>query len=123
MGLVNHYYHYQEAAAAGDRHRAANHDMADEDIGSLLIITAATVTASSENTQAAEELIAYMLSEPAQLYFSRETFEYPLAAGVEPADVLPPLKALEVGSVDFDALGGGFTETVEIVEASGILDQ
>ena len=123
MGLVNHYYQYQEAAAAGDRHRAANHDLADDDIGSLLIITAATITASSANRQAANELIAYLLTAPVQRYFSRETFEYPLAAGVEPADVLPPLRALEIGSVDFDALGGGFAETIAIIEASGILDQ
>ena len=123
MGLVNHYYQYQEAAAAGDRHRAANHDLADDDIGSLLIITAATITAGSDNRQAANELIAYLLTEPVQRYFSQQTFEYPLAAGVEPADVLPPLKALEIGSVDFDALGGGFAETIAIIEASGILDQ
>ncbi len=123
MGLVNHYYQYQEAATAGDRHRAANHDLADGDIGSLLIITAATITADSDNRQAANELIGYLLSEPVQRYFSAETFEYPLAAGVEPADVLPPLKALEIGSVDFDGLGGGFAETIAIIEASGILDQ
>ena len=123
MGLVNHYYQYQEAAAAGDRHRAANHDLADDDIGSLLIITAATITAGSENRQAANELIAYLLSEPVQRYFSQQTFEYPLAAGVEPADILPPLKALEIGSVDFDALGGGFEQTIAVIEASGILNQ
>ena len=123
MGLVNHYYQYQEAAAAGDRHRAANHDLADDDIGSLLIITAATITASSDNGQAANDLIAYLLSEPVQRYFSQQTFEYPLAAGVEPADILPPLKALEIGSVDFDALGGGFAETIALIEASGILNQ
>ena len=123
MGLVNHYYQYQEAAASGSRHRAANHDLADDDIGSLLIITAATITASSGNRQAANDLIAYLLSVPVQRYFSRETFEYPLAAGVQPADILPPLKALEIGSVDFDALGGGFAETIAIVEASGILNQ
>ena len=123
MGLVNHYYQYQEAAAAGDRHRAANHDLADDDIGSLLIITAATITAGSGNRQAANELIAYLLSEPVQRYFSQQTFEYPLAAGVEPADILPPLKALEIGSVDFDALGGGFEQTIAIVESSGILNQ
>ncbi len=123
MGLVNHYYQYQEAAAAGDRHRAANHDLADDDIGSLLIITAASITVGSDNTQAANELIAYLLTEPVQRYFSQQTFEYPLAAGVKPADVLPPLKALEIGSVDFDALGGGFAETIAIIEASGILNQ
>ena len=123
MGLVNHYYQYQEAAAAGDSHRAANHDFADDDIGSLLIITAATVTAHAKNAEAANDLIAYLLSEPVQRYFSKRTFEYPLAAGVEPADVLPALSALEIGSVDFDALGGGFEETIAVIEASGILNQ
>ncbi len=123
MGLVNHYYQYQEAAAAGDSHRAANHDLADSDIGSLLIITAATITASSPNSEAANDLIQYLLTEPVQRYFSEETFEYPLSAGVEPADILPPLQALEIGSVDFEGLGGGFTETIEIIEASGILNQ
>ena len=37
MGLVNHYYNYQEVAASGDDHRAKNHDLDDNDIGSLQI--------------------------------------------------------------------------------------
>lgn len=123
LGLVNHYYNYQELAAAGDEHRAENHNLADDDIGSLLIITAATVTASSDNRDEANELLTYLLSAPVQRYFTDETFEYPLAAGVEPADVLAPLTALEIGSVDFDALGGGFEETTAIIEASGIANQ
>ena len=123
MGLVNHYYQYQEAAAAGADHRAANHDFDDDDIGSLLIITAATITAASENPEEANELIAYLLSEPVQHYLTTETLEYPLAADVTPAAVLPPLKALEIGTVDLDALGGGFEESIAIVEASGILNE
>ncbi len=123
MGLVNHYYNYQEEAAAGADHRAANHDLADDDIGSLLIITAATVTSNSDNAETANQLISHLLSEPVQRYFTDETFEYPLAAGVDPASVLAPLTALEIGSVDFDALGGGFEETTAIIEASGILSQ
>lgn len=123
MGLVNHYYNYQEQAAGGDGHRALNHDLADDDIGSLLIITAATITSSTDNPDEAESLITYLLSAPVQTYFSQETFEYPLAGGVEPAAVLPPLSALEIGSVDFDKLGGGFQETTSIIESSGILNQ
>ncbi len=123
MGLVNHYYNYQEQAALGDEHRAANHDLADDDIGSLLIITAASIVASTENPEEANQLLGYLLTAPVQEYFSIETFEYPLAAGVEPADILPPLSALEVGTVDFDALGGGFEQTTVIIEASGILNQ
>jgi len=123
LGLVNHYYNYQEVAAAGDGHRALNHDLGNEDIGSLLIITAATVTRGSDNPDEANELLAYLLSEPVQRYFTDETFEYPLAAGVQPAALLPPLAALEVGTVDFDALGGGFEQTTEIIDASGIANQ
>ena len=123
MGLVNHYYQHQEAAAVGDSHRAANHNFDDDDIGSLLIITAATVMAASDNADAANDLIAYLLSAPVQRYLTDETLEYPLAAGVAPATVLPPLSALEIGSVDFDALGGGFEESIAIIEASGILNE
>lgn len=123
MGLVNHYYNYQEAAALGDEHRAENHDLADDDIGSLLIISAAGVTSASENVESANELLAYLLKPEVQQYFTDETFEYPLAAGVEAADVLPPLTALEIGTVDFDSLGGGLDETTTIIEASGILNE
>ena len=123
MGLVNHYYQFQEAAIAGDSHRAANYGFSGEDIGSLLIITAATITAQSENTQAANDLIGYLLSESVQRYLTEETFEYPLAAGVEPASALPPLDGVRTGSIEFDDLGAGFAETIEIIEASGIINQ
>ena len=121
MGLVNHYYQYQEAAAAGDKHRAENHDFGHADIGSLLIITAATVLETAEDYDAANELIAYLLSPQAQSYFTNKTFEYPLGAGVAPNPILPALTALEIGSVDFDTLGGGFEETERIIRESGIL--
>jgi len=123
LGLVNHYYNYQEAAAIGPEHHALNHDLASDDIGSLLIITAATITETTDRPGEANELVRYLLSEPVQRYYTDETFEYPLAAGVEPASILPPLDALEVGTIDFDSLGGGLKDTLEIVEASGIANQ
>jgi iron(III) transport system substrate-binding protein len=123
MGLVNHYYNYQESTALGDAHKGENHDLADDDIGSLLIVTAAGVMKASDNKDVAEELIRYLLAENSQTYFTEETFEYPLAAGVEPAAILPPLDALAIGSVDFDALGGGFEATERIIADSGILNQ
>ena len=123
IGLVNHYYNFQEAAAIGEEHRALNHDLGADDIGSLLIITAATVTDASERPGEANALIEYMLSEPVQRYYTEETFEYPLAAGVEPASILPPLDASGTATIDFDSLGGGLEDTLDIVEASGIANQ
>ena len=122
MGLVNHYYNYQEAAALGSEHRAVNYDFPSEDIGSLLIITAATITATAKDNFAANELVSYLLTPQAQAYFSNQTFEYPLAMGTEANPVLPALEALEIGSVDFDSLGGGFEETERIIRESGILN-
>ncbi|MCY4258163.1 MAG: extracellular solute-binding protein [bacterium] len=126
MGLVNHYYNYRlasDAEAAGETHNASNHDLDDEDIGSLLIITAATMTQNAQDTDAAQSFVAYLLSPAAQSYFTSRTFEYPLAGGVEPNPVLAPLEALSIGSVDFDALGGGFETTEDIIQRSGILSQ
>ena len=123
MGLVNHYYNYQEQAANGSTHRAENYDFNNEDIGSLLVITAATILDSSTNVEASEDLLEYLLSAPVQQYFTDRTFEYPLAAGVSPNSTLPELTALEIGSVNFDELGGGFEEASRIIEASGILNR
>ncbi len=123
VGLVNHYYNYRMAAdaeASGSEHRAANYDLSDEDIGSLLIISAATMTASVDDREAAQSFIAYLLSPPVQRYFTRNTYEYPLAGGVEPNPVLPPLSAMSIGSVDFDALGGGFEGSEDIIQRSGV---
>lgn len=121
FGLVNHYYNFQEKEAIGEDHRAENHSFATDDIGSLLIITAAGMTSASDDTESAEALIAYLLSDAAQTYFTQETLEYPLADGVPAADVLP---ALEQGvndfDVNFDSLGDGLQRTVELIEASGI---
>ena len=126
VGLVNHYYNYRLAAdaeAAGREHLAANYDLSDEDIGSLLIITAATMTINVSDREAAQSLISYLLSPSVQRFFTRNTYEYPLAGGVEPNPVLPQLTALSIGSVDFDALGGGFETTEDIIQRSGILSQ
>lgn len=122
LGLVNHYYNYQEAAALGEDHRALNHDFGD-DVGGTVMITAASVTSASENTEQANELIAYLLSAPVQEFLTNETFEYPLAAGVSAASVLDPIGGPQAGTVDFDSLGGGLEGSADIVDASGIANQ
>ena len=122
FGLVNHYYNFQQAEALGDDHQALNHSFAADDIGSLVIVTAAGITSTSENVEEAQQLIEFMLSEPAQTYFTTDSLEYPLSSGVAPAEVLPALE--DAGSdfdVAFDDLGNGLEETIAIIEGSGIL--
>jgi iron(III) transport system substrate-binding protein len=118
MGLVNHYYNYRAKAEDPDI-PSENHVFCCEDVGSLLITTGAAVPAASDDERA-EELVRFLLGEQAQIFFSEETFEYPLAAGVQPATVLPPLASLDAATFDPDQLGGGLERTKELIDASGL---
>ena len=73
-----------------------NYDFPVDDIGSLVIVTGASMLDSSDSQDEAVELIRFLLSRggAARRHFSDQTFEYPLAAGVEPSAVLP---AIELG--------------------------
>lgn len=119
MGLVNHYYNVR-AQAEDPGVPSENYTFPDGDIGSLLIVTAASALASSDRQEDANALIDFLLSQDAQEFYSEETFEYPLAAGVEPAEGLPPLDSLAVDTIDFDELGGGLERTRELIEESGL---
>ena len=123
FGLVNHYYNFQKVATNGDAQRSANHGFTPGDDGGLMIIATATVLDSSGEKDAANRLLAHLLSDAQQTYLTNKVYEYPLALGVTPADVLPPVPTDRVGAVDIDDVAAEFTRTIEIIEASGILDQ
>jgi iron(III) transport system substrate-binding protein len=119
VGLVNHYYVYQALAEDPD-FPARNHNFAPDDIGSLIIVTGASMLAGADNADEAEALIAFLLGEEAQRYFSDQTFEYPLAAGVEPADILPDIDLGASSTLDLDALGADLESTREMISDAGL---
>jgi iron(III) transport system substrate-binding protein len=119
MGLVNHYYLHRELDENPDL-PAANHFFPSGDLGSLLIVTAATIIDGTDRPEQAQRFIEFMLSTEAQEFFAGETFEYPLAAGVEPAGSVPPLAEISSTRVDLDELGGGLQRTTELIEQSGL---
>jgi iron(III) transport system substrate-binding protein len=119
MGLVNHYYNFralEEDASAP----SANHSFVSGDIGNLLIDTAAGVLTASDRKEDAELLVAFLLGRQAQEFFSQETFEYPLAAGVAPDEVLVPLDELAPVRIDLDQLGAELEQTRELIDQSGL---
>jgi iron(III) transport system substrate-binding protein len=118
MGLVNHYYNYRFLEEDPDL-PSRNHVFGGNDIGALLIDSTAAVTAASDDPDA-QRLIEYLLSADAQRFFADETKEYPLAAGVEPADDVPPLDTSTIPSVQINELGGGLTDTLELIRTSGL---
>jgi iron(III) transport system substrate-binding protein len=121
MGLVNHYYNFRFVEEDPDT-PSRNHYLPGDDVGSLLIVTAAAVLESSENKEVAEELITFLLGEESQEYFTEETFEYPLAAGVEPYEELEPFDEDDVFTVDYALLGADFETTLDLIRESGLGD-
>jgi iron(III) transport system substrate-binding protein len=121
MGLVNHYYN-ERFLAEDPGLPSRNHIFPGDDLGSIVLVTAASVLAQSAHDENAERFVGFLLSREAQRYYADETFEYPLAAGVEPAEGLPALPA-DVGlSYDVDRLGGELEGTARMIEASGLGD-
>jgi iron(III) transport system substrate-binding protein len=118
FGLVNHYYN-EQARAEDPSVVSENYFFPEGDLGSLLLVSAATVLETSGQTDDAEALIRFLLEAEAQEYFAEETREYPLAAGVPPSGDLPPFDSLGVTRVPFDDLAD-LTATEQLIDRSGI---
>jgi iron(III) transport system substrate-binding protein len=121
LGLVNHYYLLEKVAEEGEENvTARNRFMAAGDVGGLVNVAGVGVLASSEQTEAAQELVAYLLGREGQAYFAQETFEYPLVAGIEPAESLPPLETLEPPQIDLSDLDS-LEQTQQLLAEVGLL--
>lgn len=120
LGLVNHYYNYRQLEAEPDS-PSRNYVFPNKDVGALLIASTASIIEGTDHSEDAHAFIDYLLTEDAQEFYSEETFEYPLAEGVQPPEDLPPLNTVQSPRLDFDRLGEGLKETVDLIRASGLL--
>ena len=96
LGLINHYYWYKKAAEVGED--AMNVQLAfagPGDPGALVNLSGACIVRPTDNADGAGALMEWLLSESAQRWFVETTFEYPLVAGVEGPDGVPPLSQVQ----------------------------
>lgn len=104
VGFVNHYYLQRFLEEEGPGFGARNHFLGGGDPGALILVAGVGILDPSDNTDAAEDFIEYLLSESAQQYFAEETKEYPVAGGVAPEGDVPPLESLDSPDVDLGNL-------------------
>jgi iron(III) transport system substrate-binding protein len=120
MGLVNHYYN-EQAKAEDPGLASENFVFPNGDIGALILVTTAGVLKASDNRDGAEQLVDFLLSKQAQEYFAKETFEYPLAAGVQPTvKDLPPLSEIQAPRLELSSLGDKLKTTRELIQQAGL---
>jgi iron(III) transport system substrate-binding protein len=120
VGFVNHYYVYQIQAETGNTLAAANYYPADGDIGALINIAGVGVLKTAANPANAQTLIDYLLAEEGQQYFSEKTFEYPLAAGVQPDPRLRPLSEIKTPELDLNEIDD-LQGTLKLLQDVGVL--
>jgi iron(III) transport system substrate-binding protein len=119
LGLVNHYYNVR-AKAEDPSLPTENHFFADGDLGNMILVTGVAKVRDTEQSSDADRLVDFLLSPEAQTYFSEETKEYPLAAGVAPAPELPPLESIPAPTEDFSSLGDDLEGTTRLIRDSGL---
>ena len=120
VGFVNHYYLERFLAEHGPEFEARNYYIGNGDPGALVLVAGVGILEASENEATALEFVEFLLSEPAQKYFTSDVKEYPVAAGVEPEGDLPPLDSLNPPDVDLGSLSD-LQGTLDLLRDVGVL--
>ena len=100
VGFVNHYYLYRFLSEEGESFGARNYHLGSGGPGSLVMVAGAGILSSSDNREAAEKFLEFMLSTPGQQYFAGQTFEYPLVEGVQVQRGLVSLEDIQRPELD-----------------------
>ncbi|WP_405595745.1 iron ABC transporter substrate-binding protein [Streptomyces sp. NBC_01410] len=122
LGLVNHYYWYEQVAEKGeDKVGAKIHFLPGGDPGALVNTAGVGILKGSDQAPVAQKAVDFLLSKKAQTYFAEETKEYPLAAGVtSTVKDLPPLKSLDAPKIDLGKLDS-LQETLKMLQDVGMV--
>lgn len=94
VGLVNHYYLFRFLEEQGEGFPARNYHPRSGGPGATVMVAGAGILSSADDPETAEKFLNFLLSQVGQLYFTNQTFEYPLVEGVKPHSFLLPLDQL-----------------------------
>ena len=120
VGFVNHYYLERFLAEYGEDFGARNYYIGNGDPGALVLVAGAGILEASDNKATAQEFVDFLLSEPAQRYFTSDVKEYPVSAGVEPEGDLPRIESLDPPDVDLGSLSD-LQGTIDLLREVGVL--
>jgi iron(III) transport system substrate-binding protein len=120
LGLVNHYYLYRLLAEDPDFN--VDNKYLPGDIGGLVNVAGIGVLETSDQQDAANQLVEFLLGEETQTYFGQVTdaLEFPLRDGIDSPD-LPSLESLDPPEVDLSELED-LQGTLELLQEVGALE-
>ena len=120
VGLVNHYYLGLLKEEQPDA-PAANRFMRAGDPGGLVNVAGVGIVEGTDDEEAAQEFIEYLLSEEGQRFYPEEAeeAEYPLVDGIEEPEGLPALEELRGPDIALGDLGPELERTLELLNETG----
>lgn len=120
VGMINHYYWYRLVDEEGGVDSVTSRlKFMPGDVGGIVNVAGVGVVNTTEENEAAQQFVDYMLSEDAQTYFAEQTKEYPLIDGVSTVEGLPQIDELEPPELDLSDLDT-LEETLEMIEGAGM---
>lgn len=120
MGLINHYYWFEQAAEVGAENMNAQVAyLQDGAAGSLVNVSGSGVVSSTDREEDATALVDFLLSEQAQEYFAAETYEYPMISAVPAEEDLPALEELQAPDIDLDDMAS-LSTTLDLLNRVGL---
>ena len=120
VGLVNHYYLFRFLSEEGEDFAARNYHPRAGGPGATIMVAGAGILGSSDNSDAAERFLEFMLSRVGQQYFAGQTFEYPLVEGIQVPHVLVPLEEINHPSIPLRDLAD-LEGTQRLLRETGVL--
>lgn len=120
LGLVNHYYLYSEFEERPDLPVANFYPGQRSGDGTFVNVAGVGIIEGTDQAEAAQEFIDFMLGVEAQEYFSEETTEYPLRDGVEADENLPPLGSIKTIDVPLADLGKDLEASLDLINEVGL---
>jgi iron(III) transport system substrate-binding protein len=120
LGLIKHYYWYEEVAERGDAAVSTRLKfLPGGDPGSLVNVAGAGILRGSDHGAQARQFVEFLLTEQSQSYFAQQTKEYPLVAGVPAVADLPPLESLQTPQIDLSDLNT-LEQTLKMITDAGL---
>lgn len=120
LGLINHYYWYEQVAESGmDKMPARLKFLPAGDPGALVNVAGVAVLRGSDHADQARRFAEYLVKPDAQRYFAEKTKEYPLVAGVPAIADLPPLDSLQAPEIDLSDLDT-LEQTLTMIQDAGL---
>lgn len=121
VGLINHYYWFQQAAEVGAENMRAQLRYGEPGTSSSLVnVTGAGILAPSADNAEALAFVRYLLSAEGQDYFVSETTEYSVVPGGPSPTDAPALDDIRGPEIDFADLAD-LDGTIALLQKVGLL--